>query len=456
MNPADAAAAAAADTAADPVAAADSAADAKVESADTSRPRTEARRVDEWAIAPSCGDNPLLAAANRLVNLVPQIRRLSTLDNPAVLQRQLIEEIRAFERAALAASVPQEEVVGARYCLCTVLDETAAQTPWGTRGVWATHSLLVTFHNETWGGEKYYQLLARLAQNPERHRNLIELVYFCNALGFEGKFRIVDNGYSQLEVLKRRIATMLSNVRGGYEARLSPHWQGVAARQAAWRLIPPWVVASLCALLAALLFLWFMFSLGPRSDEVYARLAALELPSIVVPDVYAASPPPRLRLFLEPEIRAGLVQVQDLADRSVVTLRGDGLFDSGSVTVKPRYETVLGRVAAALDEVRGAIVVTGYTDNVPMRSARFPSNWHLSTARAESVGLLLSRKLAERGRVTAEGRGEADPIASNGSGEGRALNRRVEITLALSSSDIHRQLNTAAYERNAPPTERTR
>jgi type VI secretion system protein ImpK len=451
MNPSDRAAVDVAATDAD----ADKVTEANAEaiSTNTPRPSDELRRTETWAIAPSCGDNPLLAAANRLVNLVPQIRLVSTLDHPAALQRQLIEEIRAFERAALAANVPQEEVVGARYCLCTVLDETAAQTPWGTRGVWARHSLLVTFHNETWGGEKYYQLLARLAQNPERHRNLIELVYFCNALGFEGKFRIVDNGYSQLEVLKRRIATMLGNVRGGYEARLSPHWQGVAAREAAWRLIPPWVVASLCALLAALLFLWFMFALGPRSDEVYARLAALELPKLVVPDAYAAPPPARLRVFLEPEIRAGLVEVQDLADRSVVTLRGDGLFDSGSVTVKSRYEAVLGRVAAALDEVRGAVVVTGYTDNVPMRSARFPSNWHLSTARAESVGLLLSRYLAERGRVTAVGRGEADPIASNGSGEGRAMNRRVEITLALSSADIHRQLNAAPSGRNAPRPE---
>jgi type VI secretion system protein ImpK len=52
--------------------------------------------------------------------------------------------------------------------------------------VWSRHSLLVTFHNETWGGEKFFQLLAKLAQNPQQHAHLLELMYYCLALGFEG------------------------------------------------------------------------------------------------------------------------------------------------------------------------------------------------------------------------------------------------------------------------------
>ncbi|MGC8015905.1 type IVB secretion system protein IcmH/DotU, partial [Salmonella enterica] len=80
-----------------------------------------------------------------------------------------------------------EVIVGARYCLCTALDEAAALTPWGSRGVWSGSGLLVTFHNETWGGEKFFQLLARLSQNPREHIALLELINFCLLLGFEGR-----------------------------------------------------------------------------------------------------------------------------------------------------------------------------------------------------------------------------------------------------------------------------
>src|SRR5690606_10216769 len=119
--------------------------------------------------------------------------------------------------------------------------------------------------------------------------NLIELLYFCNALGFEGRYRIVDNGQSQLDILRRRIATMLNNVRGGYETRLSPHWVGMATDEPTWRFIPPWVIATLCGLAACAIYFWLLFALGGRSDTVYADLAALRVPPTAV--VEAPAPP---------------------------------------------------------------------------------------------------------------------------------------------------------------------
>ncbi len=389
---------------------------------------------------PSCSDNPLVRAATRLLNLVPRVRALSAVADPASLRHSLIAEVRFFEEQALAANVSRDEIIGARYCLCTALDEAAAQTPWGSKGVWSKQSLLVTFHNETHGGEKYYQLLGRLAQYPERHRHLIELLYYCNALGFEGKFRVTENGHAQLEILKRRIAALLNTVRNGYEQRLSPNWKGVEVRREAWRMVPPWVVALLCALLAFAIYVWLSFLLEPDSDKVFRRLVSLEPPSPLVERPVV----PRLRRFLEPEIRAGLLEVRDLSDRSIITLMGDGLFDSGSAEVRPNYLGVLGRIAHGLDEIDGSVVVTGYTDNVPMRSARFPSNWHLSEARARTVAALLSGRMQRHVQARADGRGEAEPVAANDTPEGRARNRRVEITLMLSGDEIHRQLNPDA------------
>jgi type VI secretion system protein ImpK len=383
------------------------------------------------------GSNPLVAAANHLLNLIPQIRSATQNANPAALRDYLVQEIRRFELQARNSGATPETVVGARYCLCTALDETAAQTPWGGSGVWGRHSLLVTFHNETWGGEKFFQLLAKLAQNPQQHRDLLELMYYCIALGFEGRYRIIDNGRTQLEVLKQRLFDILKTSRGEHARALSPHWQGLDGNYAGgWSLIPLWVIATATALVGLMIFLIFLFRLEGFSDGLYSSIANLRMPRVTV---VAKAAPPRLAKFLEPEIKEGLVAVRDEPDRSVVTLRGDGLFESGSDSVRQQYLRVLDRVAQALLEVDGKIVVSGFTDNVPIRTARFPSNFQLSEARANSVkGLIASKVQSER--IRAEGRGESDPVVANDNAENRAKNRRVEITLLLSAEEISRQL----------------
>jgi len=375
------------------------------------------------------GTNPLVTAANPLLDLIPQLRATVQVPDPARVRDFLVAEVQAFETRAGAAGIPHETIIGARYCLCTALDETAAQTPWGSSGVWSRHGLLVTFHNETWGGEKFFQLLAKLAQNPQQHGQLLELMYYCLALGFEGRFRIVDNGRTQLETLKQRLAQIVRQNRGDYERPLSLHWKGIlSAPKKGWELLPLGVVAAITLLLAVGLYLWYAFSLARQSDDVFAAIGSIRAPRIVVTKPAAA---PRLAKFLEPEIREGLVSVRDEADRSVVTLRGDGLFDPGATIVKDRYVPVLTRVANALNEVAGPVLVTGHTDSSPIRTVRFPSNWNLSQERADVVRGMLAARLTAPTRVRAEGRADTEPVATNDVPENKARNRRVEVMLLV-------------------------
>ena len=109
-----------------------------------------------------CGSNPVVMAANPVLNLVPQIRNTAQLNDAAQLREFLIAKVQGFEKTARGLGVSPESIVGARYCLCTLLDESAAQTPWGGSGVWSRHSLLVTFHNETWGGESSFNCFPSL------------------------------------------------------------------------------------------------------------------------------------------------------------------------------------------------------------------------------------------------------------------------------------------------------
>jgi type VI secretion system protein ImpK len=87
------------------------------------------------------------------------------------------------------------------------------------------------------------------------------------------------------------------------------------------------------------------------------------------------------------------------------------------------------RIGDALKQVAGNVVVTGHTDNQRVFSARFPSNWHLSQARAEAVRDMLAARTGSPARFSAEGRGDAEPIAPNDSAVNRARNRRVDITV---------------------------
>ena len=392
------------------------------------------------------GANPLAVAANPLLNLIPQIRVMAHHPDPAQLRDYLVQQVQLFERRAREVPLPQEVVIGARYALCTALDETAAKTPWGGGGAWSRHSLLVTFHNETWGGEKFFQVLARLVQDPKKHIDLIEMMAVCIALGFEGRYGVVDNGRTQLDTLRRRLVEIIAGVRGELSHALSQHWQGAQSdNRATWGFLPLWITFGSTLLVLVAIYFLYSFLLADKSSNVFSGITGIRLPKAqaMVAVARPAAPVNRFAQFLEPEIREGLVTVRDEADRSVVILRGDGLFDSGSTEVKSRYMPVLARVADALNTVPGTVLVTGYTDNVPIRTVRFPSNYELSQARADVVRRIVDERLTVRNRIRAEGRADSDPVVPNDSADNRSRNRRVEVTLLLSPEERDRELNAA-------------
>lgn len=381
--------------------------------------------------------NPLVQAAAPLLTAAPRLRAMVRHPNPQALRVSLGESVKRFEAAARAQNLPNDQIVAARYVLCTLLDEAASSTPWGGSGAWSAQSLLVQFHNEGWGGEKVFQLLTRLAQQPDQHRNLLELVWVALSLGFEGRYKVMDNGKAQLDSVRERLAQMLRQQAGGSaEKTLSTQWQGVAAAPKRLRDgIPMWVVAVAAAVLLMIVFITLRLTLHAQTDATFATLQSIDAkapvaPPVPPPAVPPPPPPPRLAQLLKSDIDAGTVQVQDLADRSIVTLRGDTLFDPGSADLNTKVRPLFERIAAALNQVPGHVLISGHSDNQPIRSLRYPSNWHLSKDRAVSVRNLLGATVKAE-RLNAEGRADTEPVADNSSADGRAKNRRVEITLSV-------------------------
>lgn len=381
--------------------------------------------------------NPLVNAALPLLAAAPRVRHTARHPNPAGLRDALAEGIQKFEAQARAQGLPNEQVIAGRYILCTLLDESAASTPWGGSGVWSGNSLLVRFHNETWGGEKVFQLMSKLAQNVEANRNLLELLYVVLGLGFQGRYRVIDNGEAQLDSVRQRLAQMLGQGRSS-ERALSPRWQGVAARNQRFvDGVPMWLVGAALLVLLAIVYAGLRWSLADGADDVFGKLAALDAKKVQLaapPPPPPPAPSPRLAALLAPQVKAGQVEVKDLADRSVVLIKGDGFFEPGGAIVAAPFRPLLAGIAEALTQLKGNVLVTGHTDNQPIRTARFPSNWHLSQERADVVRAELGKRI-DADRVRAKGLADTQPIADNATAAGRARNRRVEVTLFVPAQE---------------------
>ncbi|MGD8910985.1 MAG: type IVB secretion system protein IcmH/DotU [Chromatiales bacterium] len=388
-------------------------------------------------LPPRQGANKLESAAAALLSLLGRLRDTPSHPDPAALKRSIIEKMRSFERKAEELGVEKETIFWARYALCSALDEIVLATPWGNQSAWRDQSLLISLHNEGWGGEKFFQLLRKLLQNPARNLELLELMYICLAFGFEGRYRPLPDGFAQLQGVRDNLYRTIRNQHGESEPDLSAHWQGVVQQQNPLvHYVPLWVMLSISGVLLLLIYSGFSLALNVKSDPLYAALhnIARNVETVVErapPPAPSGSPvsQPGLRELLADEIAQGRIALEAVAEGERLRIAGDGLFASGSVTVNDRYVSLIKRIAGALEQLQGEVRVVGHSDDRPIRTLRYPSNWHLSRARAASVASLLSLDLSDPQRVQSDGVGDAEPMVSNETREGRARNRRVEITL---------------------------
>jgi len=378
------------------------------------------------------GLNPLVRAANPLLDLVVPLRTTAQPPDLQQLRERLAQALKTFEANARAGGVDSEALAAARYALCTLLDETIASTAWGS-GVWNTRSLLVAFHNEASGGEKVFLILQRLSQNAAANLDLLELMYLCLALGLEGRYRMLEQGQAQLATLRERLLQLIGQYRGRYEADLSPSWRGETARPpSTLRRVPLWVLVAAAAVVLLIVQLVCGVMLNRSSDPVFAELSTIRVMRTTPTAARAPAPaaPPRIAGFLAPEIAQGLVSVRETAERCVITVRGDGMFGSGSAEVRDMLAPLLARIGDALNTLPGKVVVIGHTDDTkPGLSARLPSNYDLSKARAAGVMTALAQRAGPVSRYTVEGRGDTEPLIANDSPINRARNRRVDIVV---------------------------
>ena len=140
----------------------------------------------------------------------------------------------------------------------------------------------------------------------------------------------------------------------------------------------------------------------------------------------------QVRQELETELEQGMMQLETGPQRIVIRIEERGSFGSGSADLNPRFKEMINKVGDALARIPGEISVEGHTDNIPIRTARFFSNWDLSAARAAAVAnALIENELLPAERLRIQGHADTRPLVNNDTTEDRAKNRRVEIVIDL-------------------------
>jgi type VI secretion system protein ImpK len=375
------------------------------------------------------GLNPLVQAASPLLLLTAQMRETLTPMDVAALRRHALDEIRRFEEQARAAGVSNEVVLAARYTLCAGLDEAVLSTPWGNQSEWAQHPLLVALHREAWGGEKFFEMLDRISQDPSRYIDLMELQYLGIAFGFAGKYQVQERGHERLLEIQQDLYRKIRNHRGPTEQELSPRWRGLEDRRNPLiRYLPWWVVGAAALPILAITFTAFYASLASLAAPVHAELSKVGLEDFSPPPQTVPARGPTLKQLLAPDEQVGALSVEEQGDKTTITLLARDLFPSGSATVNPAYHETLQRLTGALNKVPGRVLVVGHTDDQPIKSFRYQDNFELSRERAVSVVALLQRGIDNRARLNVDGAGSSEPrYRPESDPANRSRNRRVEI-----------------------------
>ena len=381
-------------------------------------------RLPETQLDPVCDE------ASRLLSLADRLGQAESVQDVAALKRQCMALVTEYQKALRTREVSPDTVDTASYCICALLDELVLNSSWGQSSHWAGSSLLSEFHSQTWAGTHFFERV----EQAQRSANipLLTLQYLCLSLGFKGRYRVEERGQEQLDILRDSLYRQICAEQGRLTTPFDRSWQSrVVPSGALSQRIPPWAIGAISLVALLLVYVGLVHNINERAEPVLKELTQVGIPSqsetqanggVLVDTRY-------LEQVLQTEMDRGLVELEKTDNSASLVLGSEGLFQAGSAEVRDAVKPVLHKIARALESTEGTLQVTGHTDDRPIATDQFPSNWHLSLARATAVSDLLGAEANLNGRLWPEGRGEAEPRVDNDTAENRARNRRVEISL---------------------------
>lgn len=339
------------------------------------------------------------------------------------LNRNFIEDLKNL-------SVISSEIETASYIFCVVIDEFVLHTPWGGDSFWNQTSLSSSLHGNTFGGDKFFDIL-----ESDISIELVEFMYLCISIGFLGKYWIEENRENKIETIREKLFRKLDKPEFSYKLisniiKPELHWRDQIKVPA-----PLWFSSLIGASLILGLYLFFSFRLNDKASIVISDIAKIRIPELdrteisqnIIPRDYHKN----LYEFLEYRLEKWLSnnQIEIIKDKEFPVIRISGkFFKSGSAQIDHRYSNIVKEVAKSIDELEGKIEIIGHTDSINISNLKYPSNWHLSKARAFSISKIIRNKNNSI-EIKIRGKGSLQPILNNKTAKNREKNRRVEILI---------------------------
>jgi len=298
----------------------------------------------------------------------------------AALRENVGAEIKSFTSTARNRGIDTDIVDKASYALCSFLDEAVMETPWGGESFWPEKNLLVEFHGDAWGGERFFEILQEARDDPSRYIDLLELMYLCLAFGFEGTYKLVNQ--HEVERIRKDLYEQIRRHRGEIEPALSPHWQGHEKRGGLTRHIPLWVVGVVMFALLVIAYISFKNNITEISFPVYGQLENIQpkLMMVNLPQVSIGRkppPPPPAPKPFDGEYKSYILKF---------VTRGDKLTDLH----KEVLQRFIDRVNANSDYRNIGVKIIGRASPTPPGAEVY--NQKLSERRAQSVRRYLKGK----------------------------------------------------------------
>jgi len=381
------------------------------------------------------GENIILSSASDILILASNIRSLEPNNSIEQLRHDIEQLITKFDEQINAGNLTKEVALTARYLICCLLDELVLSTPWGSDSIWSQQTLLGKYHNETSGGEKFFLIVNKLLEQPQRNIDLIELCYVCLSAGFCGKYRVSKQGESELLQISQSLYQPIETYRP-IDRDLSPAWQGAGKADKGFGKKLPFTLVFLCfgfILLAA--YIGFLSSLKAKVEPLYQKIESIGWDDVVLKaseiqsntidiNTIADSLKVKLAKYVDDKIIA--VDVRD--DALIIRLTSTSLFKSGSSIINEEALPDVNILVNSIKDYADRVLVIGHTDS----TGKAESNWVISRKRAEATAKWLAKSNVQLMNPITRGVADTEPLVKDTDSDyNRSLNRRVELILVL-------------------------
>lgn len=225
------------------------------------------------------GINPLINAADPILTLITKIRRLSLPPNLIIFHQHVCHEIKAFENKVQTLGYRPPLILASRYLICALLDELITISLWPNLE-FKKYSFLATFHKELSQEDHFFLILERSLQNPSEHVELLELIFLCLRLGYEGKYRDLERGHFELSSISDHLYQVITEYKEEFsrslyissDSLLTTH----SRRKNFLAFLPPvWITSTTMAITLVTAFSFLYFQLSEIAAPIDKRLNSI-------------------------------------------------------------------------------------------------------------------------------------------------------------------------------------